>query len=102
MSPHNERNVHSTRNAEQGVVGMWRSLPLEAKILLSVLAVGAALVFTAQWASYLRLVGDTQPNPVGELAAWEGKSAPELTILTLDGQEVGLSSLRGKRVVVDF
>ncbi|MEZ5397081.1 MAG: ankyrin repeat domain-containing protein [Bryobacterales bacterium] len=36
------------------------------------------------------------------LAGWTGEEAPDFTITTLDGEEIHLSDLRGKRVVVGF
>jgi thiol-disulfide isomerase/thioredoxin len=102
VSPNNEYNFESTRRAAKGFRGVWRDLPLEAKILLSVVAAFAALVFTFQLASCLALVASLGSNPDRQLTEWEEKSAPDLSILTLDGQVVRLSSFRGKRVVVDF
>jgi len=37
-----------------------------------------------------------------DLAAWEGVTAPDLTVKTLDGRTLKLSDLRGQRVIVDF
>lgn len=36
------------------------------------------------------------------LEVWEGVQAPELTVNTIDGRELKLSDLRGKRVIIDF
>ncbi len=41
---------------------------------------------------------DTNPD----FAEWKGKPAPDFTVQTLDGQELKLSELKGKRVVLDF
>lgn len=37
-----------------------------------------------------------------EFADWKGKPAPDFTVQTLDGKELKLSGLKGKRVVLDF
>lgn len=37
-----------------------------------------------------------------ELEEWQGVLAPDFTVATLDGKQVHLSDLRGKRVVVDI
>ena len=36
------------------------------------------------------------------LEAWQGVSAPDFTVTTLDGKPIRLADLRGKRVVLDF
>lgn len=36
------------------------------------------------------------------LTQWEGVRAPDMTLRTLDGQEITLSDLKGKRVIVDL
>jgi peroxiredoxin len=38
----------------------------------------------------------------GEFAEWHGKAAPDFTVTTLAGETVTLSSLRGRRVIIDF
>jgi peroxiredoxin len=47
-----------------------------------------------------RSLNFTQSGP--DLSEWEGVQAPDFTITTLDGKELKLSDLRGKRVVLDF
>ena len=37
-----------------------------------------------------------------DLSVWEGVQAPDLTVTTLDGKELKLSELKGKRVILDF
>ncbi len=37
-----------------------------------------------------------------ELADWEGVRAPDFSVKTLDGREIRLADLRGRRVVLDF
>ena len=37
-----------------------------------------------------------------DLDAWKGVLAPDLMVTTLDGKEIKLSELRGRRVIVDF
>ena len=41
-------------------------------------------------------------RPETSLTIWEGVLAPDFTVTALDGKELTLSELRGKRVVVDF
>ncbi len=63
---------------------------------LSVVAIGIAAALLM-----FRMAG-TGGAAGGRLAEWEGVAAPEITFVTLQGQRVTLSDLRGKRVVLNF
>ncbi|NLE67968.1 MAG: TlpA family protein disulfide reductase, partial [Lentisphaerae bacterium] len=36
------------------------------------------------------------------LEEWQGVRAPDFTVMSLDGEQIQLADLRGKRVVLDF
>jgi peroxiredoxin len=38
----------------------------------------------------------------GESGTWVGKAAPDFTVTDLQGNQITLSSLKGKRVILDF
>lgn len=45
---------------------------------------------------------DVQQQPQGDQNSWIGKQAPELTMPDVDGNNVSISSFKGKYVLVDF
>jgi len=49
-----------------------------------------------------RMFGSGSGRVTREFADWEGVQAPDLVVQTIDGQEIRLSQLQGRRVVLDF
>ena len=45
---------------------------------------------------------DVQQQPQGDQNSWIGKQAPDLTMPDVDGNNVSISSFKGKYVLVDF
>jgi peroxiredoxin len=77
-----------------------------AGVVLSVLGIVAS-IGVAAWA--LPKVKNVLQKTLVRMAAeesgfedWKGVAAPDFTVKTLDGAQLKLSDLRGKRVIVDF
>lgn len=71
-------------------------------VALSVLGLVASLGFGAVYYTFYRHVMAGMANGNADLEKWEGVIAPDISVVTLDGQTVKLSGLKGKRVVLDF
>jgi peroxiredoxin len=69
-------------------------------VLGLVLSIGSGLLYYQGYKEFKKTMA-TMSGP--ELASeWQGVLAPDITVVTLDGQKVALSELKGKRVVLDF
>lgn len=70
---------------------------------LSLAGIGLSLVMLGSFGWLVREVRSGNFIQGGkDLSAWEGVQAPDFTVTTLDGKELKLSELKGKRVVLDF
>src|ERR1043165_6235111 len=74
--------------------------------VLSILGIVASVGFGAfYYYSYQKFTKSMEASSQTgdlDLTKWEGVLAPDITITTLDGQAIKLSTLKGKRVVLDF
>jgi peroxiredoxin len=65
---------------------------------LSAFGIVAGLSLGAVYLHMMNSIGDSG----NVLSAWEGVSAPDVSVTSLDGRTTKLSELRGKRVIIDF
>jgi peroxiredoxin len=84
---------------------MFRSMALWG-VILSILGLMASVVmgflyYQGYKHAKAAMGGGEEENGVA-LEAWQGVSAPDFSVTTLDGKPIRLADLRGKRVVLDF
>jgi len=67
---------------------------------LSVVAsVGLAVLY---YQGFRQITSMKEGMEGADFAAWEGVLAPDVTVRTLEGEQIQLSELRGRRVILDF
>ena len=87
--------IHLARNREgrgMGWAGVWVS------IVAVVAAAGFATFYVWAFRGAAQQMGQSMRT---DYANWVGRPAPDLEVTTLDGDPLRLSSLKGRRVVVD-
>jgi cytochrome c biogenesis protein CcmG, thiol:disulfide interchange protein DsbE len=62
---------------------------------------GAFFTLSLIWIYFSRLPTDSTPTP-GKAAPHPGFAAPEISLLTLAGEEISLSDFRGHPVIINF
>jgi peroxiredoxin len=88
--------VHLSRKAGHKGMARWG-------LGLSIFGVIASIGFAAlYYAFYQKISTAMQAGAGADFASWEGVSAPDISVATLDGKTIKLSELKGKRVVLDF
>jgi peroxiredoxin len=70
---------------------------------LSIAGMVASVAFGVLYYSFYQKFAKTM-NAAGtaQFGGWEGVTAPDFTVTTVDGHNIKLSDLKGKRVVLDF
>ena len=75
-------------------------------VALSVLgllaSVGFAILYYSLYQNFTKAMQSASQSEGVDFTKWEGVTAPDIAVTTLDGQAVKLSALKGKRVVLDF
>jgi peroxiredoxin len=66
-----------------------------------VISIGVGYMYYHRY-SNLKNSGMSGEESNGENEEWQGVQAPDFTVTTLEGQQISLSGLRGKRVIVDI
>ena len=65
-------------------------------------SVGFAVLYFSVFHTFQKAMQSAAQGQGQDFSQWEGVAAPDFSVTTLDGQTIRLSSLKGKRVVLDF
>jgi peroxiredoxin len=72
-------------------------------VSLSVLGLLASIGFGVLYFEFFKRFEAAMESATGtDLTQWEGVTAPDFTVTALDGTKTTLSTLKGKRVILDF
>lgn len=75
-------------------------------VALSIFGLIASIAFAALYYStyqkYKKIIAEASTSGGADFTSWEGVKAPDFSVTTIDGRTIKLSSLQGKRVVLDF
>jgi peroxiredoxin len=75
-------------------------------IVLSIIGIAAGIGFAVLYVSFFQrmrtAMGSAGMSQGTDYARWQGVTAPDFSVTTLDGRTMRLSDLKGKRVVVDL
>ena len=83
---------------KRGPNGMaWAGISLAVLGILATLSVSA--LYYRGYQQFKKTMAAMNGSPVEE---WQGVTAPDFSVTTLDGQKLTLSDLKGKRVILDF
>jgi len=91
--------VHLKRQTVCRAMATW-GVVLSALGLLA--SVGLGFFYYQSLTRMRQVMQEARENGGAAVEAWQGVKAPEFSVTTLDGREIALSDLRGKRVVLDF
>jgi peroxiredoxin len=71
-------------------------------VLGLIASIGFAILYYSAYQKFSKLVESASQSAGVDFTKWEGVIAPDLSVTTLDGRNMKLSELKGKRVVLDF
>lgn len=87
------------RQRERPRAMAWWGVGLSCLALLASVALG--VTYYRFYQEFREMMADFEDGGA-DLASWEGVVAPDLVIKTVDGEELRLDDLRGRRVVLNF
>lgn len=77
-------------------------LPVFIKFLIGIVILLFGLPFVVTVPAFINATRKGTTSEANELSTWEGQSAPDLEITTIDGATLKLSELRGRAVILDY
>lgn len=91
--------IHLKRQTASLAMAKW-GVGLSAVALVASIGIGYMYYHTYNNIKNSIMGGGEESNT--EYEEWQGVQAPDFTVTTLDGKQITLSGLRGKRVIVDI